>query len=176
MTEIKYTDMIKAVGNAVSMDQKSSDQWKSAAPLVAGFYGSETALDDAKAQFVADAIAPFCNPKHAKALKVELPRMNSKEYKDKVAENAGYAKMWADANQGKKDARATFATMYSRVVSYAFPKAKGEGEASPPATLKTKFSKTLSDLIGKCEKAENPDFDVIATLGHLKAALAIVTK
>ena len=82
---------------------------------------------------------------------------------------------WEAANQAKKDARATAATMFSRIVKYAFPK-ESESEANPPKTLKTKLIDALSDCIGKIEKAEAPDFDVMGTLTHLKAALAVAAK
>jgi hypothetical protein len=167
---IKYTEVTKAVIDAVRNDINTVNKWQTAGANVRGFYGTEAALTEGKAQFIADAILPAIDKRHAAALNVDLPRKGSKDFN--ALDQSGRDK-WEAQNQAKKDARAVAHTMFTRVVSYAFPKEKAESE---PQTLKTKFSKVLSDLIGKCEKAENPDFDVVATLGHLKAALAVVTK
>jgi hypothetical protein len=139
---------------------------------VRGFFGTETALNEAKAQFLADAIIPAIDKKHAQALAIELPRKGSKEFNEMSEANRA---KWEDANKAKKDARAVAHTMFARVVKYAFPSEKPEGEGAT-LTLKTKLAKMLTDAIGKCEKAEEPDFDVLAVHGFLKSALAEVSK
>ena len=170
MTEIKYTEVVRTVSAAVSGDIAQSNKWQNAGENVRKFYGTETALNEVKAQFIADAILPAIDKRHAAALAVDLPRKGSKEYN--ALSDANRAK-WDAANQAKKDARAVAHTMFSRVVSYAFPREKGEQSVT---TLKTRFATAIADLIKKGEKAEDADFDMVATLGHLKAALAIVAK
>jgi hypothetical protein len=57
------------------------------------------------------------------------------------------------------------------MLSLSLKEEKSE-EEKPPNSLETKFNKVLSDLIGKCEKAENASFDVVA----VKAALVNAQK
>lgn len=170
MTEVKYTEVCKSVIAAVSGDIVQGNKWQSAGENVRGFYGTESALTEVKAQFIADAIMPAMDKRHAAALAVDLPRKGSKEYN--ALSDANRAK-WEAANQAKKDARAVAHTMFSRVVSYAFPKEKGVSE---PRTLKTRLCEDIAALIKACEKAEDADFDIPATLTHLKAALAVAAK
>lgn len=176
MTDATYQQVIKAVGEAVALDQESGDKWEKAGPIVAKFYGSAQVLEEAKVQFIADAIAPKCKKKHADALKVDLPRKNGKEYLEKVKADPTYPAKWEDATQAKKDARSTYHTMYARVLKYAFPKPAEDTTANPPKTLKTKLIDALSDCIGKIEKAENPDFDAVQALVHLRTAVAVIAK
>lgn len=185
MSKNKQTEVARAIGvtgaapvtgaamhaaciEAVKADGESRERWSKAGPMVRAFYGTESALAEAKAQFIADAILPALDPRHAKALEVDLPRKGSKDY---AALDAAGLKHWEDANKAKIDARATAHTYYNRIVSYAFPKEKKES-----TTLKTKLCNMLADAIKKCEKAEEPDFDVAGTLTHLRAALAMVAK
>ena len=170
MTEIKYTEVIRTVSAAVSGDIAQSNKWQSAGENVRGFYGTEAALTEVKAQFIADAILPAIDKRHAAALNVELPRKGSKEYN--ALSDANRAK-WDAANQAKKDARAVAHTMFARVVSYAFPKEK---EASTPRTLKTRFCEDIAALIKAGEKAEDAEFDMVSVLNHLRAALAVAAK
>ena len=167
---MEYQTTIKAVIAAVSGELSSVNKWHAAGQAVREFYGTETALTEVKAQFIADAIIPAMDKKHAAALAIELPRKGSKEYN--ALDESGRAR-WDIANQAKKDARATAATMFNRIVKYAFP---SETEAAAPRTLKTRLCEELAALIKACEKAEAPDFDVMAEIGHLKAALAVAAK
>ena len=132
--------------------------------------GSEEAITEIKAQFIADAILPSIGKQHAKALATELPRKNSKEYD---ALDAGQRDTWEYVNQAKKDARATLNTYFSRIVRYAFPKEATESETT---SLKTKIQTQIADLIKKCEKATDADFDLVATRQALNAVLTLVNK
>lgn len=170
MNNIKYTEVIKSVNAAVSGDLALSNKWLSAGENVRGFYGTEIALTEVKAQFIADAIMPALDKRHAVALAVELPRKGSKEFNE--MSDANRAK-WEVANQAKKDARAVSHTMFARVVKYAFPSEKAE---PAPRSLKTRFCKDIADLIKAGEKAENAEFDVVACLNHLRAALTVAAK
>jgi hypothetical protein len=94
-------------------------------------------LESVKAQFIADAILPAMDKKHAQALAVDLPRKGSKDYNE--LSQANQAK-WETANQAKKDARSVADTYFSRVLGYAFPKPKAE---SKPVNLKDRIQKVL---------------------------------
>ena len=170
MTEIKYTEVTKSVIAAVSGDLALSNKWQTAGANVRGFYGTEAALTEGKAQFIADAILPAIDKRHAAALTVELPRKGSKDFN--ALDQAGRDK-WEAQNQAKKDARAVAHTMFARVVSYAFPKQKEEN--APPRTLKTRLCEDIAAMIKACEKAEAPDFDVAACLHDLRHALHVVS-
>ena len=167
---MEYQTTVKSVIDAVKNELTGVNKWQTAGSNVREFYGTEAALQEVKAQFTADAILPALDKRHAAALGVELPRKGSKEYN--ALDQSGVAR-WEAANQAKKDARATAATMFNRIVKYAFP---SEAEPAAPRTLKTRLCEELAALIKACEKAEAPDFDVMAEIGHLKAALAVAAK
>jgi viroplasmin and RNaseH domain-containing protein len=166
----EYSVVVTVTQSAITADQGSKGKWEKAGPAVAAFYGTDIALWEVKAQFIADAILPAVDKRHAKALAVELPRKNSADY---VALDQSGRDKWEAANEAKKLARATVDTYFKRVVSYAFPKEK---EPSESKSLETKLADLINQAIGKCEKAEAPAFDVSAALTGLRAALAAVTK
>ena len=167
---MEYQTTVKNVIAAVKGELTSVNKWQDAGNSVREFFGTEAALIEVKAQFIADAIIPAMDKRFADALAAELPRKGSKEYN--ALDASGVAR-WEAANQAKKDARATAHTMFARVVKYAFPSEKPE---SAPRTLKTSLCEDLAAMIKACEKAEDADFDIAATLGHLRAALAVVAK
>ena len=167
---MEYQVTVKSVIDAVKNELSGVNKWQTAGSNVREFFGNEAALQEVKAQFTADAILPALDKRHAAALAIELPRKGSKEYN--ALDASGVAR-WEAANQAKKDARATAATMFNRIVKYAFP---SENEPATPRTLKTRLCEELAALIKACEKAESPDFDVMAEIGHLKAALAVAAK
>ena len=165
-----YQEAVKTTTAAVSGALSAEDKWQTAGLNVREFFGTEAAIQEVKAQFTADAIIPALKKKHAEALAIDLPRKNSKEYN--ALDASGVAR-WQAVDEAKKKARATAATMFNRIVGYAFPKEKAVGETK---TLKTRLVKTLSDAIGNIEKAESPDFDAIQALVHLRAAVAVIAK
>ena len=165
-----YSATVEACTNAVRQDINTVNKWETAGQKVRAFFGTETAMLEVKAQFIADAILPAIDKRHAKALNTELPRKNSKEFN---ALDAGQRETWEYVYQAKKDARSTCDTYFSRIVGYAFPKDKKESE---PTTLKTKIQEGIADFIKKCEKATDADFDLVATKQALQAVLTAVNK
>jgi len=167
---MNYQAMTKAVTDAIKGELTTVNKWQVAGAQVREFFGTETALNEVKAQFIADAIIPALDKRHAAALAAELVRKGSKEYN---ALDAAARDKWESQNQAKKDARSTAHTMFSRVIGYAFPKEKTESE---PKSLETKLVNLINDAIGKIEKAENAEFDAVNALVHLRATLAIISK
>ena len=172
MSQVNYSDVVKSVAIAVSTDLGSKNKWSIAGRDVAGFYASPEALEAVKAQFIADAIMPGLDKKHGAALAVDLPRKGSKEFNELSDVNK---LKWESANQAKKDARAIAHTMFTRIVSYAWPKEK-ESTPSTPKTLETRLLEALADCAGKIEKAENPSFDPVAALKGIREAMAAIAK
>jgi hypothetical protein len=166
----EYSAVVAAVQSAVTAQRGSEGKWEKVAAIVPGFYGSESALAEVKAQFIADAILPALDKRHATALAIELPRKGSAEY---VALDQVGRDKWEAVNQAKKDARSTADTYFKRVLRYAFPTEKVE---SAPKSLETKLAELINDAIGKIEKAEAPAFDAVTALAGLRAALTAVTK
>jgi hypothetical protein len=165
-----YEATITACTNAVRNDINTVNKWQLAGSEVRAFFGTETAMLEVKAQFIADAILPALDKKHVKALNTELPRKNSKEFN---ALDMGQRETWEYVYQAKKDARSTCDTYFSRIVGYAFPKDKKESETT---SLKTKIQVQVADLLKKCEKATDTDFDLVATTKALQAVLTLVNK
>lgn len=168
----EYSVVVTNCTNAVRQDISTANKWQVAGSTVAAFFGTEAALLEIKAQFIADAILPAIDKRHAKALSIELPRKNGKEY---TALSAGEKETWEAVYQAKKDARATCDTYFKRIVGYAFPKDKAESD-NVPTSLKTKIQEQIADLVKKCEKAEAADFDLVATLAALQNVLTVVNK
>jgi len=169
-TNASYQATVTACTNAVRQDINTVNKWELAGSEVRLFFGTEAAMLEVKAQFIADAILPAIDKRHAKALATELPRKNSKEFN---ALDAGQRDTWEYVNQAKKDARATLNTYFSRIVGYAFPAEKKESETT---SLKTKIQEGIADFIKKCEKATDADFDLVATKQALQNVLTTVNK
>ena len=169
-TNASYQATVTACTNAVRQDINTVNKWELAGSEVRLFFGTEAAMLEVKAQFIADAILPAIDKRHAKALATELPRKNSKEFN---ALDAGQRDTWEYVYQAKKDARSTCDTYFSRIVGYAFPKEKKESEAT---SLKTKIQVQIADLIKKCEKSTDADFDIVETTKALQAVLTLVNK
>ena len=167
-----YSVVVTDCKNAVSQDISTVNKWQKAGTSTRVFFGTEAALLEIKAQFIADAILPAIDKRHAKALTIELPRKNGKEFTALDAEGRA---AWEHVNQAKKDARATCDTYFARIVKYAFPKDKTESDTTP-TSLKTKIQEQIADLVKKCEKAESADFDLVATLAALQNVLTVVNK
>jgi hypothetical protein len=165
-----YSTTVTDCTNAVRQDINTVNKWEIAGKSVRAFFGTEAAMLEVKAQFIADAILPAIDKRHAKALSIELPRKNSKEFNSL---DEGQRDTWEYNYQCKKDARATCDTYFSRIVGYAFPKEKKESETT---SLKTKIQEQIADLIKKCEKATDADFDLVATKQALQNVLTAVNK
>ena len=168
---MEYQTLTKQVTEAVKGDINAVNKWQTAGQSVREFFGTETALAEVKAQFIADAIMPAIDKRHAQALARELPRKGSSEYVAFVGAHGADA--WDIANQAKKDARSVAHTMFARVVKYAFPAEKAE---AAPRDLKTRLNEELAALIKACQKAEGASFDVNATITALDAALKVINK
>lgn len=160
---VNYQDMISAVKSALKLGDKAETELQSMGLNVAEFYGSEKALEEVKAQFIADAIHSIVKPKHVQALSVDLPRMNSKAYKEACSVDNSYPDKWEIANQAKKDARSTIGTYYKRVVAYAFPAEKKDNP-------KKKFAEKITALITEGGKLKEADFDLVKVMGFLVQA------
>lgn len=166
-----YTEVTKAVTEAVRGDINTVNKWQNAGQTVRDFYGTEGALNEVKAQFIADAILPAIDKRHVAALNKELPRKGSADYVAYVGAHGATA--WDNANQAKKDARAVAHTMFSRVIKYAFPSEKVE---TAPRDLKTRLNEEIAALVKACQKSEGASFDVGNTIAALNAALTIINK
>jgi hypothetical protein len=169
---MKYETLVKNVIDAIKNDINTVNKWQIVGSGAREFFGSEAALLEIKAQFIADAVLPALDKKHAAALAVELPRKGSKEYN---ALDAAGVEKWKVQYQAKKDARSTADTMFARVVKYAFPAEKVESETETKTT-KTKIVNLINDAIGKEEKDTAPDYDAVLLIQQLRAALATASK
>jgi hypothetical protein len=165
---MEYQQVITAVNTAVRQDISTANKWQTAGHAVREFYGTETAVNEVKAQFIADAIIPAMDKKHAAALLKDNVRKGSAEYN--ALDSAG-RDAWESANTAKKDARAIAHTMFSRVVKYAFPAEKVE---SAPRDLQTRIIEEVAALIKACQKAEAVPFDVQRTITALDSVLSAV--
>lgn len=164
-----YSQAVNDTRKAVNKSISSEGQWKTAGESNRKHFGSEIAMREIKAQFIADAIVPELDKKHQAALSKELPRKGSSDYVAFIGAHGAQA--WETANDAKKTARSTADIYFNRVVAYAFPKEKGEKKITE---TKTKIVELINDAIKKVQKDESPDYDVASILNHLNNALAIV--
>lgn len=168
---IQYSQLTKDIIATIKADSSTANKWQNVGSEVRSFYGSELALNEVKAQFIADAIIPALDKKHGEALAKDLPRKGSKEYNELTDSNKA---LWADANQAKKDARSVADTYFKRIVKYAFPTEKVEGEDAPKVSDTTKDIELLNNLIKRLEKAESRPYDIAQVINNLKVTLALV--
>lgn len=168
-TSGSYSDAVKETRSAISKDRTSEGQWKKAGIANREHFGSEIAMREIKAQFIADAVIPELDKKHQDALKRELPRKGSADYVAFVGAHGVQA--WETANQAKKDARSTADTYFNRIVGYAFPKPKAEKKITE---TKTKIVELINDAIKKAQKDEAPDYDVHSVILGLQAVMVII--
>ena len=168
-TRTQYDVVVTNTRNAIKADKTSNNKWVDCAESIAEYFQTEAKLDECKAQFCADTIIPEIDKKHGLALAVDLPRMNSKAYKEVCSRDASYPDKWELANQAKKDARSTIETYYKRVVKYAFPKDKVE---SP----KKSFADRIKKLIEDGGKLKEADFDLVQCMGFLTQAYQVTQK
>ena len=166
-----YSQLCAAVTETVQLSDKTENKWVTVGLKVREFFGSESAIEEVKAQFVTDAILPAIKQDLRLALERNLPRKGSKEFN---ALSSVEQKAWEVVNQGKKDARATLETYYKRVIKYAFPKDESESEQLS-ATTQTKLAELITKAIKQVEKDESPTYDAIGLLASLRASLAFVS-
>ena len=157
---INYSDMVKDIICTIKADNSTQNKWVQVGNEVRAFYGTELALSEVKAQFIADAILPALDKKYGEALAKDLPRKGSKEFNALTESNQA---LWEKANQAKKDARSTCETYYKRIVKYAFPKEKTE-------STKKDFIARLSKLIEDGGKIKECNFDLVQVMGFLVQA------
>jgi hypothetical protein len=169
-TTINYSDLTKEIISTIKADSNTTNKWLNVGNDTRSFFGSETALVEVKAQFIADAILPAIDKKHGEALAKDLPRKGSKEYEALTESNKA---LWEKSNQAKKDARSVCDTYFKRIVSYAFPKAKAESE---PRSLKVKCNEEITKLIKAVEKSEECPFDAVAFIKLANDLLTVVNK
>ena len=163
MSSTNYQDLVLSVKSALKSVDQTETKLQSMGADVLGFFQTEKAMDEVKAQFIADAILPVIKKHHAEALAKDLPRKGSKEYNENLAKDASYADKFEIANQAKKDARATLNTYYNRVKSYAFPKDKTEKPVKG-------FADRIKKLIEDGGKLKEADFDLVKVMGFLTQA------
>ena len=157
--EFNLVSMIQAVKSDVSGDILTAGKWETAGSEVSKVYPTAQALDEVKAQFIADCIIPALPNKHVVALGKDLPRKGSKEFN---ALPAGAIGQWESANQAKKDARSIAGTYYNRVKSYAFPEKK--------TSEKKDFLAKISALIKEGGKITECNYDLVKVMGFLVQA------
>lgn len=169
-----YSTAVSETIKAISSDAKTEGQYKKAGSAVVACFTTEDAIREIKAQFIVDAIIPAMDKKHQTALNTDLVRKNSKEFQ---AYDSNMRAQWQESKTAKDTARQIADVYFNRVVGYAFPKSKVETETDSIATdLKTKINEQISNMIKKCQKTENANFDVNATIQALQNVLTVVNK
>jgi hypothetical protein len=158
-----YSEVVVSVKSAIKVDSDTQNKWVKAGESVAEFFQSAKALEEVKAQFIADAILPAIDKRYAQALAVDIPRKGSKDFNEKIAMDVSYSDKWEIANQAKKDARATCDTYFKRVLKYAFPPEKKESN-------KKTFAEKITALIEEGGKIKECDFDLVKVMGFLVQA------
>jgi hypothetical protein len=171
MTTTNYADLIALVKKSLRKADESESALQSMGKEVQAFYGSESALNEVKAQFCADAILPILKPKHAEALAKDIPRKGSKDFN--ALDSNGLA-LWESVNQAKKDARSTLGVYFKRVIKYAFPSEQVESEDKPEVSDVTKDIEMLNALIKRLEKAEGRPYDLAQVINNLKVTQALI--
>jgi hypothetical protein len=169
MSMTNYLEVVNSVKSTLKSVEQTESKLQTMGSDVLAFFQTEKAMDEVKAQFIADAILPVIKKHHAEALAKDLPRKGSKEYMEQVSRDAKYHEKFEIANQAKKDARSTLNTYYNRVKSYAFPKDKVESS-------KKSFADRIKKLIEDGGKLKEADFDLVQCMGFLTQAYQVTQK
>jgi len=169
MSMTNYLEVVNSVKSTLKSVEQTETKLQTMGADVLGFFQTEKAMDEVKAQFIADAILPVIKKHHAEALAKDLPRKGSKEYNENISKDASYADKFELANQAKKDARATCNTYYNRVKKYAFPKDVLE-------TPKKSFADRIKKLLEDGGKLKEADFDLVKVMGFLTQAYQATQK
>ncbi len=72
---MEYQTVVKSVTEAVKGDINSVNKWQTAGQSVREFFGTEGAITEVKAQFIADAIIPAIDRRHARLLARRIDQM-----------------------------------------------------------------------------------------------------
>ena len=169
MSMTNYLEVVNSVKSTLKSVEQTESKLQTMGSDVLAFFQTEKAMDEVKAQFIADAILPVIKKHHAEALAKDLPRKGSKEYMEQVSRDAKYHEKFEIANQAKKDARSTLNTYYNRVKSYAFPKDKTEKPVKG-------FADRIKKLIEDGGKLKEADFDLVQCMGFLTQAYQVTQK
>jgi hypothetical protein len=171
LDSVNFEVLKQAVASAISSDVQLKGKWQNAGSLAALYYGDESTLLNAKAQFIVDAIIPALGKSAVAAMAANLPRKGTPAA---VAYNETHGLgMLEVADKAKRDVRATAHTYFNRIVGYAFPK---DAVVAEPRDLKTRMNEEITALIKALQKAEDASFDVLTVIKHLTAAQTTVNK
>ena len=160
----------KTAHDAVRSDATTQHKWKRAGAAHAEFYVTQDSMVEDKKRIIAEGILPALDKRIGDALNKELPRKGSKDYD--ALDAAGLEK-WEEAMEAKINARAYAMEYFKRLVKHAFP-AEKDAEPKAPRNLRTRIMEEIAALIKACEKAEEADFDIVATIAALQNVEAVV--
>ena len=73
MSMTNYLDLVNSVKSALKSVDQTETKLQSMGADVLSFFQTEKAMDEVKAQFIADAILPVIKKHHAEALAKDLP-------------------------------------------------------------------------------------------------------
>ena len=170
-----YQEVVNSVKSAIKSSKDSEGKWKTAGSKVVELFPNPQALQEVKAQFIADAILPVMDKEHIEALNKQVPRQGSKEFKDLLSKDADYQAKFDAIQKAKKTARSISNTYFTRVLEYAFPEIKEDKEEDKPVVSDTtKDIEVLNGFIKRLEKAESRPYDLAQVINNLKVTLTLI--
>ena len=156
--------------DAVRSDTATQHKWKTAGIAHAAFYVTEDAMKADKKRILAEGILPALDKRIGDALNKDLPRKGSKDYN--ALDSEGLEK-WESAMEAKINARAYANEYLKRLIAHAFP-SDSASEPKVPRDLRTRIMEEIAALVKACQKAEEADFDLMATIASLQNVEAVV--
>ena len=154
----------------VKGDNEVAHGWKATGHFWAGFFPSQSVMEESKVQFMADAIVPGLTQDDRDALSYDgrLPRKGSKAFKELTPDQQ---KTWEENNTALRNARAKRDTYFTRVMKYAFPPQETE---TAPRDLAMRIIEECTKLYKACEKSEDAEFNVIPVMDLLQSVIDAV--
>lgn len=178
-----YSDLFAPTIATIKGDLAQTNKWASLGAKYAAFFPTEDGLKGVKADIILHAIIPAFSDKDQAAWHNKPVRKGSKEY-DAMTDTGRASE--DDKREARKNVNAKAEVYFARIVKYAFPKPavergaqlpEGEGESKgAEKSTGTKIMGLLTDALGKAEKWEDADVDIVALTKAIKVAQAILVK
>lgn len=166
--EITVAEANQSAIEAVRSNRTNEAKWAKSGMIHAALYTSREAMEADQERIKAEAIMPGLEKWVVDNFSRDLPRKGSKVYESYTHEEK---EQWEKFMKEKINARSYIKENFTRLLNAAFEKPKA---ASEPRNLRTRIMEEIATLVKACQKAEEADFDLMATIASLQNVEATV--
>lgn len=162
----------KTVTDAIRAEDTAGRKWLEAGTACAAQYKTRDSLEAIRAEFLDAVIYPAMGDAAIKTMRVDVPKLNSKE---DIGASTELRAEWATIRDAKKTVRGKGSVYFGRVLKYAFPQVEAEGEdAASSKSDVQKFIESVNTAVTRGQKLETPPAHFAAAMQHLINAQKIL--